>query len=125
MKPEGQTYHLLYDAQCGFCSGIVRWISPSLSTNNVKLIDQHSSDGNQLIQKHFTQFDNNTVVLISQTKIFLKSDAIIELCRLTENAWRILVPFRFVPAGIRNWIYDRIARNRHWLFPKSSCDFES
>lgn len=124
MNTETYTYQLLYDAQCGFCSGIVRWISSSLSAKQVRLIDQNSSEGKQLIQEHLTHFDHNTVVLIAEKEIFLKSDAIIGLCRLTKNPWQIFVLLRFIPKGIRNWIYDLIARNRHRLFPKSSCRVE-
>ena len=121
IKDKNEKYQLLYDANCGFCSGIVNRINPSVRNSMVQFIDQNSKTGQSIIHNRLPHFDSDTVVLLSPRKIFFKSDAIIELCGLTQNGWRLLMISRIIPVRIRNWIYDRIARNRYWLFSAKSC----
>jgi len=60
----------------------------------------------------------HSIVFITDQKIFLKSDAAIEIAKLLNGFPRYLQYFRFIPRFIRDIVYDLIAKNRYRLFGK-------
>ena len=49
-----------------------------------------------------------------------KSDAVLIIIGQMPFPWNTLRIFKFVPVVFRDWVYDRIARNRYKLFGKSA-----
>jgi predicted DCC family thiol-disulfide oxidoreductase YuxK len=72
----------------------------------------------------FNNENLNSIVFIADQKIFLKSDAAIEIAKLLNGLPRYLQYFRFIPRPIRDFIYDLIAKNRYRLFG-TSCSLET
>lgn len=53
---------------------------------------------------------------------YYKSSAAIEIARNLGGFWHFGTVFRIIPTGIRNLLYDYIARNRYkWYGKKESC----
>ena len=46
----------------------------------------------------------------------MRSDAILRILGGLPMPWRLGVVGRVLPGPIRDWLYDRIARNRYRLF---------
>jgi predicted DCC family thiol-disulfide oxidoreductase YuxK len=61
----------------------------------------------------------NSIIFISNEKMFIKSDAAIEIAKLLHGFPRLLKYFQFIPRPIRDFVYDLIAKNRYRLFGKS------
>lgn len=63
-----------------------------------------------------------TVVLISNEKVFVKSDAALEIVRHLKRPWRWLFILRHLPRPLRDGLYAFIARNRYrWFGKQSAC----
>ena len=60
----------------------------------------------------------DTVIYLKDKKIFLKSDAIIEIIKELGGVYKASILLYVVPQIIRNWCYDLVAENRYSLFGK-------
>lgn len=59
---------------------------------------------------------NDTFILIKNNKIYLRSDAALEIARNLDAMWKIFFGLKIVPKIIRDSLYNQIARNRYKLF---------
>ena len=63
-----------------------------------------------------------TLVLISDEKAYIRSDAALEIARQLGGLWSVSYIFKIVPPFIRNAVYDFISNNRyHWFGKQESC----
>jgi len=58
----------------------------------------------------------DSIIYIKDNKIYLKSDAIIEILVSLGGLWRVFKVFRIIPLPVRDWIYEIIAKNRYRMF---------
>lgn len=113
---------VLFDGDCAYCNGWVRWISKRDKRKLFQFIALGSPEGLVLRKQFEVPADIDSIVLIQHGFAHTKSCA----------AWRILdaLPgwswaaflLRLVPRPLRNWGYDLIAKNRHHLGMKDSCE---
>ena len=61
----------------------------------------------------------DSIIFISDEKIFFKSNAAIEIAKLLNGFPHYLKYVQFIPRPIRDIVYDLIAKNRYRLFGKS------
>lgn len=60
------------------------------------------------------QFD--TMLYVEAGRVFEKSDAFVRIVMQLGWPWRLVAVARLCPRVLRDWCYDRIARNRYALF---------
>jgi predicted DCC family thiol-disulfide oxidoreductase YuxK len=58
----------------------------------------------------------DTVVVLDQGRVYLFSQAVLQILRRLGRGWQFLYALAVVPPWIRNAVYRWIARNRHRLF---------
>ncbi len=58
-----------------------------------------------------------TMVLLREddARVFLRSDAVIELGRALGGIWTLAVLARVIPRPLRDPLYKLVARNRYWI----------
>ena len=121
LKP-GETV-VLFDGECKLCNGWVRFIMRHDRQRRVRLAAVQSPEGQALLAwagLPLDQFD--TLAVIRDRQYWVRSDAVFEIIAQLPGAWRPLLLLRGIPRGLRDWIYDKIARNRYRLFGKyDSC----
>jgi predicted DCC family thiol-disulfide oxidoreductase YuxK len=113
---------VLFDGDCAYCNGWVRWISKRDKRKRFRFVAIESEEGKALRAQHRVPADLESMVLIRNGGAHVKSSA----------AWRIFTELpgwgwagallAVVPKPLRNWGYDLIARNRHRLGMKDSCE---
>ncbi|MCS6818431.1 MAG: DCC1-like thiol-disulfide oxidoreductase family protein, partial [Chitinophagales bacterium] len=70
------------------------------------------------------QPEYDSVILIEDGKVFLKSEAALRIARNLSFPWKLLILFRIIPLPLRDKIYDFIARNRYkWFGKDDKCLF--
>jgi predicted DCC family thiol-disulfide oxidoreductase YuxK len=110
---------ILFDDVCKLCNTLSQFIIKVDKQQRFKLCSVQSPEG-QSILKHFKMptdhFD--TMLYVEGNHYFDKSDAFLNVVKKLGLPWRLLYLFKILPKGIRNWLYDRIARNRYYLFGK-------
>ena len=110
---------ILFDGVCVLCSQWVRFVIDRDVSAQFRFVPIQSSYGLSLARRLRIDAKNpetNAVVIGEQA--YFKSDAVIHvLDRLPRLSW--LAIFGFVPRPLRDWAYDRLARNRYRLFGKT------
>ena len=115
---------LFFDGDCAFCSGSVRRVVPF---DKHQRIDFAPLQGKLAAEMDFSKHAATTggsMVLLREAdrKIFMKSDALVELARALGGGWRVMALARFIPKPLRDWVYDQIANNRNRFAGKGdSC----
>lgn len=65
----------------------------------------------------------NSFILGENGKIYSKSTAALRVARKLKGLWPVVYVFIIVPAFIRNYVYEFIARNRYkWFGKRDSCE---
>ena len=111
---------VLFDGICNLCNASVRFISKHDKNSKIQFASLQSEMAKQLLSK--LAIDTNkidSIIFISQEKIFFKSNAAIEIAKQLNGFPHFLKYFQFIPRPIRDIVYDLIAKNRYRLFGKS------
>lgn len=115
---------IFFDGYCNLCNWGVNLLL-KLDTNSFFIFCslQSESATNILSTKGFNKneiSDLDNIVLLKQNNIFVKSDAILEICRELSGAYKLLFFLKFIPKFFRDFIYSFIAQNRYKVFGKKS-----
>lgn len=71
------------------------------------------------IVKIISLYENNeSVIFLSDEKIYRKSNAIIKVIKTLGGAYKLVGIFYILPESIRDFIYDLIAKYRYKIFGK-------
>ena len=62
-----------------------------------------------------------TIILVSENKIFLFSEAVIKTAQLMKGFFPLLAVAKLVPSFARDYIYRAVAKRRKKIL-KTSCD---
>jgi predicted DCC family thiol-disulfide oxidoreductase YuxK len=112
---------IIFDGVCLLCNSAVYFLHKRLRYQNYKFIPSQSESGETYITKYnLDKIFIESIVLVKEEEIYIKSDAILEIIGDMSYLWSLLNIFRVVPRTLRNWFYDRLSKNRHLLFGKNS-----
>lgn len=117
LKP-GETV-VLFDGVCKLCNGWARFLIRHDHDRRVRLAAVQSPEGQSLLawaELPLDQFD--TIAVIRDRHYWERSEAVFEIIAQLPARWRPLLVLRAIPRFLRDWAYDRIARNRYRLFGK-------
>jgi predicted DCC family thiol-disulfide oxidoreductase YuxK len=113
---------VLFDGDCAYCNGWVNWIRKRDKAGRFRFAPLDSPEGLVLREQHAIPDTVDSIVLVEGAAAYTRSDA----------AWRVLkglrgfgpaaILLRMVPRPLRNWGYDLVARNRHRLGMKDTCE---
>jgi predicted DCC family thiol-disulfide oxidoreductase YuxK len=122
MGPSGPIW--LYDGVCVLCSGAVQYTLRHEREPAIRFVAIQSREGRALAQAHGIDPDDpESFLLIEDGKALAKSDGVLALLRHLRGPARLLRVGSVLPRAIRDWLYDRVARNRYrWFGRKESCE---
>ncbi len=119
-----QTYIVLFDGICNFCSGTVQFIIKRDSKAKFQFASLQSLYGQTLLRKfNLPTNDFGTFVLVKNNKYYLKSLAGIYVLKELPYLWKFFYIFIIVPKPIRDFVYDFIAKRRHKISGKRTKCF--
>jgi|SRR5690606_24902891 len=114
---------ILFDGVCNLCNGSVVFIIKRDKKDVFRFAAIQSEEGQKLVEKY--QIDTtkvDSILLLDGDRYYVKSTAALKIARHLKGGYPLLYGFMILPAFIRNWIYDIIARNRYkWFGKKESC----
>jgi predicted DCC family thiol-disulfide oxidoreductase YuxK len=115
---------ILFDGVCNLCNSAVQFVIKH-DKNDVFRFAAIQSDLGKEILKHIGIDSKNidSIVLYEPgVAYYYKSDAALEIARNLGGIFHLGSIFRIIPTGIRNQLYDYIAKNRYkWYGKKESC----
>jgi predicted DCC family thiol-disulfide oxidoreductase YuxK len=109
----------LYDGVCVLCSGAVQYVLKHERHHDMRFVAIQSAEGRALAQQHGVDPDTpDTFLFMDSGKAYEKSDGVLVLLNHVKGPARLLRAGYILPRPIRDWLYDRLARNRYRLFGK-------
>ena len=114
---------ILFDGVCNLCERSVQTVLRHDPTGYFHFASLQGAAGQQLLQQYGLHGnDMKSFVLIENGKAYTRSTAALRVCRNLTGPLRWLYPFIFLPAFLRNRVYDLIAANRYrWFGRKTEC----
>lgn len=114
---------LFFDGNCAFCSKSVQQVVHLDARERVSFAPLQ---GELAMEKGFSGHaakTNGSMVLLRESdgRVFMHSDALIELARALGGYWIILTITRWIPRCIRDGVYRWIANNRYRFMGKAKA----
>ena len=110
---------ILFDGVCLLCSAWVRFVVRRDTAARFRFVAIQSAAGREMAARlgiDAAEPETNAVALGGRA--FFKSDAALAVLRHLPG-WRWTAILRAVPRPLRDWAYDRVARNRYRLFGRT------
>ena len=110
---------LIFDGYCILCSWSVRFILKRDKKDYFRYVALQSEYAKQIISSYNLPVDfDKSIVLVSENKIWLKSDAVLQVVSRLNGIWPIFGIFRIIPKRMRDSVYMLISKYRYKLFGK-------
>lgn len=127
--PESQTKAIvLYDGVCGLCNRAVQFLLKRDRHDRLQFASLQSDVAARVLQRHGMDAKSlDTVYAVlnygePDETLLAKGDAFLFFAKSIGGIWSVARVGRIIPRGVRNWLYDFVARHRYQVFGKSeSC----
>lgn len=118
---------VLFDGDCNFCDASVQFIIKRDPAIHYSFASLQSEIGQALIKKHAIPAEVDSLVLIENDKVYIKSSAALRIAKKLDGLWHLLFIFILVPRKLRDYLYDIFSKNRYKWFGKKedSCALPS
>lgn len=114
---------ILFDGLCNLCDGAVQFVLKHDDDKNFLFASLQSETGQQLLKQFNFPLENfNSFVLLQNNNVYLRSTAALLVAKQLSGAIKFIYLFIIVPAFIRDWVYNWIAKRRYkWFGKKEAC----
>ncbi|QCR36957.1 thiol-disulfide oxidoreductase DCC family protein [Nissabacter sp. SGAir0207] len=110
---------VLFDGECPLCHRLVRVLLHADRQRTLHLATVQSDAGQDLLRWAGLPTDNfNTIAWIHGTDLQVRSDAFFAILAQLGWPWRALGALRLCPRGLRDAVYNGVAKNRYRWFGK-------
>jgi len=109
---------LFYDGECGFCARSVSFVYEFDEKGLIEFAPLQGELAGKIGLRGYAEKGGGSMVILREEdgEIFTKGDALVELGRALGGVFRVLAfVFSLIPEGLRNWLYDQVAKNRNRL----------
>lgn len=116
---------ILFDGVCNLCNSSVLYVIKRDKKNTFLFAPLQSKIGQTVINEFNIDTEKTDSILLYQPKerkIYQKSNAALRVAKKLSFPTNLLAVFLIIPAFIRDWFYNYVARNRYkWYGKKDSC----
>jgi predicted DCC family thiol-disulfide oxidoreductase YuxK len=110
---------MVFDGICVLCSRSIAFILRHEREPLIRFVAIQSTEGRALALRHGVDPDDpDSFLFIENGVAHPKSGGIVALARHLKAPGNALTMLAFLPRSLRDWLYDRVARNRYRLFGK-------
>lgn len=113
---------LLFDGICNYCNRWVNFIIRHDKKKKFRFATLQSDAGKRLLKEYNIPEETESAVLIYNDKSYLKSSTGLHVLYHLGGIYSLAFILIIVPAYIRDFYYDLIARNRYkWWGKRDAC----
>ncbi len=121
--PKGKKI-ILFDGVCNLCDASVHYVIKNDKNDLFRFVALQSDLG-QAILKHIgiNPIHIDSIILYEpEVAYYYKSSAALEIAKGLNGIFTLATLFQIVPTGVRDFIYDFVAKNRYkWYGKKEVC----
>ncbi|MRH99562.1 DUF393 domain-containing protein [Kriegella sp. EG-1] len=115
---------VLFDGVCNLCNSTIQRIIKSDTEDVFRFAALQSELGKKLVEERNIDTDTIDSIILIEPGIafYVKSDAALQIGRHLSGYRSISRILNLIPSGLRDIVYDFIARNRYkWYGKKDQC----
>jgi predicted DCC family thiol-disulfide oxidoreductase YuxK len=113
---------ILFDGECNLCNRGVQLIIKRDPNGFFSFCSLQSQTGEMIREKYSVSPQIDSIVLIYQEKVFLKSSAVLKIVQYLKGPIRLLCIGYIIPPMLRDFMYDLIANRRYrWFGRRDTC----
>lgn len=114
---------ILFDGVCNLCNSSVDFVIDRDPEARFRFASLQGEIGRGLLRQHDVAPEAmDSVVLIEEGRVHTRSTAALRIARRLPFPWPLFSIFFILPALLRDFFYDLIARNRYrWFGRRESC----
>jgi predicted DCC family thiol-disulfide oxidoreductase YuxK len=115
---------ILFDGVCNLCNSAVQFVVKHDKKDLFRFVALQSQLGQEILNYIGIDSKNIDSIVLYEPGVsyYYKSEAALEIARNLGGIFHLGTIFRIIPTGIRNQLYDYIAKNRYkWYGKKESC----
>lgn len=110
---------IIFDGVCVLCNGWVKFVLRFDRRENFHFVIAQSDLGEDIYaQLGLKSDDYDTFIIVKNGEMFTKLDGVFALMSGIGWPWKILSIGKILPKQLKDWMYDRVAKNRYALFGK-------
>lgn len=116
----------VFDSDCILCNKAVNFIlKHEIKDSKLYFASLDSNYALELKEKYKIDKELDSIIFISEGRLFFKSQAILEMARFLKFPYNLLKIGSLIPRPIRDKLYDFIAKNRKKFFNgnNNNCQF--
>ena len=115
-KPTDAQAIILIDGVCVLCSRWYRFVTARDRAHDFRFVAIQQPEGRSIASEHGIDPDNPTTFILLEGGIaYVRSEAALRIIgKLPGWSWTCVL--RIIPAGLRDGLYDVVARNRYRWF---------
>ena len=121
--PKGKKI-ILFDGVCNLCDASVHYVIKHDKNDLFRFVALQSDLG-QVILKHIginPSHIDSIILYEPGVAYYYKSSAALEIAKGLKGIFTLATLFQILPIGVRDFIYDIIAKNRYkWYGKKQEC----
>ena len=111
---------VLYDGDCQFCNKWVCFVKSKLQKKKISFLPFNSSKAINLLEDYKIT-NQDSVVYIKNDIVYLKSRAVLKICRQLKSPYNLLYFLTILPTFLLDFCYDSIAKRRLTFNSKKQC----
>lgn len=115
---------ILFDGVCNLCNSAVQFVIEHDTKDVFRFVALQSELGQEILKYIGVQTKDVDSIILYEPGVayYYKSSAAIQIAQNLGGFWHLGTLFRIIPTGIRNQLYDYVAKNRYkWYGKKESC----
>lgn len=115
---------ILFDGVCNLCNKSVQFIIKHDHKKQFLFVSLQSDAAVKLLlQLNGKNSKLNSIVVTDGDFIYKKSNAILYIFKKLGGFWKLFYFFKIIPKGIRDYLYDFVAKYRYkWFGKREICD---
>ncbi|WP_026950957.1 thiol-disulfide oxidoreductase DCC family protein [Algoriphagus mannitolivorans] len=114
---------ILFDGVCNLCNSSIDFILKRDKSNRFLVGALQEEPGKAILARYQAKPDYlDSLVVVENEKIFFRSTAALKIAKNLSGLWPLFYGFIFIPAFLRDPVYDWIGKNRYrWFGKKNTC----
>jgi len=115
---------ILFDGVCNLCNSSVQFVIEHDSKDIFRFVALQSELGQEILKHIGINPKNIDSIILYEPGVsyYYKSEAALQISKSLGGFFHFGTIFKIIPNGIRNQLYDYIAKNRYnWYGKKEQC----